>query len=146
MKAVVSAFAVAGLVAIPAAAQDEVVKTRQAIMEVNANAVELAYNMSEGDIPFDAAVATTALQSIAADLTEFPNLFPDDSNIPPTNALPTVWSNRAAFVALAMKMVNDATAAAADATSADKLSNSAAFLEVQKNCTACHTQFRKPLT
>jgi cytochrome c556 len=135
----------AAVAAIPALAQDEVIKTRQAIMQVNNNAVELAYNISEGDLPWNAIVAKTALLSIASDLEYFMNLFPDDSNHPPTNALPAVWSNRPAFTAIANKMIADAKAAAADATSADALSNSKAFTEVQKNCTTCHTQFRKPL-
>ena len=46
--------------------------------------------------------------------------------------------------AAAMKMVTDAKAAAAAATSAQALATAPAFLEVQKNCTSCHTEFRKP--
>lgn len=148
MKVVVGTLAaVAAFVVVPASAQDDdIVKTRQAIMEVNVNAIGLAYDMSEGDIAFDATVARTALELIAADLTEFPNLFPDSSNVPPTNALPALWANKADFMAMAAKTVKDAQASIPDATSADKLTNSAAFLELQKDCTTCHTLYRKPLT
>jgi hypothetical protein len=41
---------------------------------------------------------------------------------------------------------SDCEAGAADAISGDALSNGKAFTEVPKNCTARHTQFRKPLS
>jgi cytochrome c556 len=126
-------------------AQEEIIRLRQSLMQVNQNSVELAYAMSEGDVPWDAAIAKNALLAIASDNEIFPSLFPDNTNVKPTHALPTVWSNKAGFTALSMKMAADARAAAADATSADILSASKAFAEVQKNCTTCHTQFRAPL-
>jgi cytochrome c556 len=121
--------ALTALVVSAASAQDEVILTRQSMM-------------AEGDLPFDAAVARAGLLQVAANLENFQNLFPADSNHPPTHATPALWSNRAAFVALANKMVNDARTAANATTNADALKNSPAFKNVQNNCNACHLAFR----
>jgi cytochrome c556 len=76
VKAVLGALAVGACVVTPASAQDEVIETRQAVMELNVNAIGLAYDMSEGDIAFDPKVARTAILSIAADLQELPGFLP----------------------------------------------------------------------
>jgi cytochrome c556 len=98
--------------------------------------------MRRGTVPFDAGVAQSTLLVVAADLENFPNLFPDDSQQAPTHALPAVWSNRPPSAALAMKAVSDAKAAAVDATSAVGLRQSKAFADMKAGCTVCHTQFR----
>jgi cytochrome c556 len=144
MKAIFSALAVAAAVAgAPAAlAQDGAIFTRQMMMNANDNALTMLTEMAEGKVPFDGAVARAALAVIAANLEHLPNLTPAASIKDPSNALPAVNTNRAAFVALATKMVADARAAAMAATSANALRDSAAFKAVAANCDACHMAFR----
>jgi cytochrome c556 len=147
MRVVLSLAAAAMMLAANAAhaqqAGEVVIKTRQSIMQVNQNAAELVFGMAEGDIPFDAAAAKAALMIIAADNEVFPTLFPDDSKGGKSKALPAVWEKKDAFAALSMKMAADARAAADAVTTKAALADSALLLQVGRNCTSCHGQFRQ---
>jgi cytochrome c556 len=122
--------------------QNPMIAFRQALMDSNNAALGLVFGMIGGRVPFDATAAKNALLTIASDNEIFPTLFPDNTNVEPSNALPALWMNKAAFTQLSLKMTADARAAAAAATSAQALMASPAFREVGMNCTACHTQFR----
>jgi cytochrome c556 len=144
MKVKLSALALAAALAgvTAASAQDGAIFTRQMMMNANDNALIMLKDMADGKVPFDGPVARAALAVIAANLEQLPNLTPAASVKDPSNALPAVNTNRAAFVAIATKMVTDARAAAMAATSANALRDSAAFKAVSANCDACHMAFR----
>jgi cytochrome c556 len=153
MKLLLGAMAViSAVVVIPASTltaqrpppADEPILTRQRIMQVNERALTLAFNLAAGRIPWDAAMAKAALLQIAGDLEHFPDFFPAGTDRAPSNATPAAWSDRAGLVAQSQKMVMDARAAADAATTAQALNTSPAFMQVQRNCTGCHTPFRKP--
>jgi cytochrome c556 len=122
--------------------QAQVIAFRQALMQSNNAALALVFGMISGRVPFDATAAKNALLTIASDNEVFPSYFPEGSNVMPSNALPPVWANKAAFTQLSLKMTADARAAAEAATSAQALMASAAFREVGMNCTTCHTTYR----
>ena len=94
-----------------------------------------------GTIPFDAAVARNTLLVIAANLQNFQNLFPDNSK-EQTGALPAVWTNRAAFVALANKTVTDATAGSGQLATLAAMKASKGLSDALADCDACHKAFR----
>jgi cytochrome c556 len=143
MKVIVAAVGVAALLAAgAAAAQDGAIFTRQQIMLTNENALMLAKDLASGAVPFNAALARSALLLIASNVEQLPNLVTEGSVRAPSNAVPAALTNRAGLVMLANKMVADARAAAASATSAQALNNSAAFKAVEANCDACHAMFR----
>jgi cytochrome c556 len=125
-----------------ATAQDGAIFTRQQIMLTNENALMLAKDLASGAVPFNAALARSALLLIASNVEQLPNLITEGSIRAPSNAVPAALTSRAALVTMANKMVADARAAAAAATSAQALANSTAFKNVEANCDACHAMFR----
>lgn len=144
MKSMISALALAAALATAGSAwaQDGAIFTRQALMNVNDNALTMLKGMGDGSVAFDQAVARAALNLIASNFEQVPNLFPAASIKDPSNATQAVVMNRAAFVAIAGKMVTDARAAASAATGANALRDSAAFKAVETACDACHKAFR----
>ena len=121
-------------------AQEEVIKARKAIMQVNQQAAAIAFKMAEGEIPYDPAIAAAALSAISHDNEIFPTFFPDGSDTGDTKANPAIWQDKAAFVALSVKMVADAKIAAEAASTLEGLQ--AKIEAVGQNCAACHKQFR----
>ena len=72
-----------------------------------------------------------------------PSMFPAGTDVPPTEALPALWSDRAGFAASA-QMFGDATASLAQAAAAnDKAAYAAALERVGKGCSGCHDKYRK---
>ncbi|HZP21032.1 MAG TPA: cytochrome c [Bauldia sp.] len=126
-------------------AQEEVIKLRQKVMDVNGQAAGVAVGMIRGQIPFDPVVAAAVARSIASDNEIFPDLFPAGSDKSEgettTKAAPAIWENMADFKAISVKMVADATAAA-KAAAQGKDAFAAAFNAVGQNCGACHSKFR----
>ncbi len=127
---------------------EAVISMRQRLMDSNGAAGALAVGMIRGTIPFDAAVAAAAANSISHDNSVVFDLFPDGSDKgngsdgKPTKASPDVWKNKADFKALSLKMVADAKAAA-DAAAQGKDAYAKAFAVVGQNCQACHEKYRQ---
>ena len=126
-------------------AQEDVIKLRQRMMDVNGQAAGVAVGMIKGSIPFDPVVAAAAAKSIADDNATFPDLFPvgsdKDEGDTKTKAAPAIWTNNADFRAISAKMVKDATAAAAAAGKGQE-AFAAAFEAIGQNCGACHKTYR----
>ena len=142
LKFATAAIAALTAVATLAYAQTDVIKTRQAFMQANQDALDKMFAMADGSVSFDAAAVQPALDKFAAGYATLPSLFPGGSNAGDTAALPAVWSNNQAFVAMATKLSNDAKIAAAALTSRDAL-NGPELAAVARDCTNCHTQFRR---
>lgn len=122
-------------------AADDVIAERQALMKANGAAAKTIFQMVQGKAPYDAAAAQAAFEKIASDLEEFPALFPAGSDQGKTTASPAIWQDKAAFDALAAKMVMDARAGAAAAPGGLDAIKAAATV-VGQNCQSCHEKFR----
>jgi cytochrome c556 len=126
-------------------AQEDVIKLRQRLMDVNGQAAGVAIGMIRGQIPFDPVIAAAAAKSIAADNAALPDLFPAGSDKgegdTETKAAPAIWIDNADFRALSAKMVADANAAAGAAAEGQD-AFAAAFEAIGQNCSACHKTYR----
>ncbi len=141
MRLSVASIALIALAAgTTAFAQSDAIAQRQALMKSNGAQAGALNKMVKGEVPFDAAAAKTALETIAKNITTFPTLFPEGSNVGETKAGPAIWTDKAGFEAAAAKLAADATAAAASATTLDALK--AAFPMVGGDCGACHQKYR----
>lgn len=73
-----------------------------------------------------------------------PGMFPAGTNVPPTEALPAVWSDRNGFEAAAGELAAAADSAAQAAGANDKAAFAAAVERIGKACSGCHDKYRKP--
>ncbi len=101
---------------------------------------QIKAGVDRGDDPKTLGFATRALSRWA---TALPGMFPAGSGVAPSEALPTVWSDRAGFEARAADYAA-ATAKLADlARAGDKPGFAAQFAVVGGTCKACHDVYRK---
>jgi cytochrome c556 len=122
--------------------QEDIIALRQQLMKTNGAAAAVAVKMLRDEIPFDAAVAAAAVESIAHDNEVFPALFPAGSETGGnTKAGPAIWSDTAGFKAASEAAVTAATAAAA-AAAQGKEAFGTAFGAVGAACQACHEKYR----
>jgi cytochrome c556 len=85
-----------------------------------------------------------AARSLTAWAKAIPGMFPAGSGTGDTEALPTVWSDRAGFEAKAAAYAAAASKLADAAKANDKAAFAAAFTEVRGTCGACHDSYKKP--
>jgi len=102
-------FVASGIGAL--AQQSDPVRERQDLMKSNQEQLRLLTGMARGQVPFDAARAKAALQSIEQNAQRIPALFPAGTQQGKTDALPVVWERKADFEARAAKLEQDATSA-----------------------------------
>ena len=115
---------------------------RHELMEDVGGGAKTIGKMLEGENPFDAAAAMTALQTWAGAADEFGALFPEGSESGyDTEAKATIWSDREGFNA-ALQAWAEATDAAIAANPQDLESLLAAAGPVFKKCKACHQDYR----
>jgi cytochrome c556 len=127
----------------PAAGPDYsgVVKGRQAGMRMSGALVGgIKGAIDRGDDVKTQASAARALASWAAAV---PGMFPEGSNVPPTEAQPAVWSDWAGFKAKADAYAAATAKLSAAAQAGDKDAFAAAFGEVRGACGACHDSYKK---
>lgn len=121
-------------------AQGDVIKQRQENRKQAGAAMRAIKGIIDAKGPTSGAVAQ------AAKLKElelaFVNMFPAGSDTGDTKALPTVWSDRAGFVAAskAADVAYDQLASAAG--SGDLAALTAAFAATGKSCGNCHNTYR----
>jgi cytochrome c556 len=84
-----------------------------------------------------------AARAIAGWAKALPGMFPAGSDGAPSNALPTVWSDRAGFEAKAADYAAAAAKLADLAKAGDKPGFAAQFAALGKTCGACHSGYRK---
>ena len=125
-----------------AVAADSPQEQRHELMEDVGGGAKTIGKMLEGESPFDAGAAMTALQTWAAAADEFGALFPEGSESGyDTEAKATIWSDREGFNA-ALQAWADAIDAAIAAGPQDLESLQAAAGPVFKKCKACHQDYR----
>lgn len=91
----------------------------------------------------DVAGQAFAARAIASWAKAIPGMFPAGSDGAPSNALPTVWTDRAGFEAKAADYAAAAAKLADLAKAGDKAGFAAQYGELGKTCGACHSSFRK---
>jgi cytochrome c556 len=136
---------VASLLAIgvtAAIAQSNVVEQRQALMKEMGAQTRPIGAMMRGQEPFNLAKVQAGLKVFAENPKKFVTLFPESSkNAEKTEALPTIWENKAKFEATGNKLSQDAQTAMTAIK--DEASFKAEMPKVLQNCGTCHNEFRK---
>jgi cytochrome c556 len=132
----VLAFGVSAVVA-----QGDPIAARKALMKANGQAAGQGAKFMKGEEPFNLAKAQAIFAAYQNSATKAVALFPDNSKMGDTAALPAIWEKKADFDAKLAKFGADAKDAAAKVK--DEASFKAAFPEVQKNCGGCHNLYRK---
>ena len=125
-----------------AIAQSNVVEQRQALMKEMGAQTRPIGAMMRGQEPFDLAKVQAGLKVFSENSKKFVTLFPESSkNAEKTEALPTIWENKAKFESIGNKLSQDAQTAMT--TIKDEASFKAEMPKVLQNCGACHNEFRK---
>jgi cytochrome c556 len=136
---------VVGLVAFgvtAAIAQSNVVEQRQALMKEMAAQTRPLGGMMRGQEPFDLAKVQSGLKVFSENAQKAAVLFPESTkDAPKTEALPTIWENKAKFDSIMAKLSQDSQTAMASIK--DEASFKAEMPKVLQNCGACHNDFRK---
>jgi cytochrome c556 len=150
MKRTVFVVAAVALGITAAAAQQDPIAARKALMKANGDAAKTAGAMIKGDTPFDPAAAHKIFATFEDAAAKMPALFPASSkpgdtsaDSDPFSANPKIWDddNLADIKARFTKFGNDAQAA--DASVKDLDSFKAALGDIGKNdCGACHQLYR----
>ena len=138
--AVASAAAI-GLCAHIAAAQQDPIAARKALMKGNIGAA-----MTKGEAPFDLAKVKKIFATFEDTAAKAPALFPEHSIDQPTaddpyTASPKIWENMDDFKARLAKFGSDAKAASASVKDLESFKK--AFGNIGKNdCGSCHEKYR----
>lgn len=131
--------AVAAPAADPAA---DVIAGRQAAFLLSGALVgQIKAGIDRGDDPKTLGFAARSLANWAKAI---PGMFPAGSAASNSEALPTVWSDRAGFEAKAADYAAAAAKLADLAKAGDKPGFAAQFAVLGGTCKACHDTYRKP--
>jgi cytochrome c556 len=142
MKRTVFVASLLALGVTAAIAQSDVVEQRQNLMKQMGAQTRPIGSMLRGQEPFDLAKVQAGLKVFAENSQKAASLFPENSkNAPKTEALPTVWENKAKFESIMTKFYQDANTALASIK--DEASFKAEMPKVLQNCGGCHDDFRK---
>lgn len=145
MTTIITAAAVGAISVAPATSHEKatgVVKERMELMKANGKAMKAMGAMVKGESPYDADQVRALAEELRADSAKIPDLFPEGSLEPPSEALPAIWQNWAKFEELARRM-GEASGAVADAADGGLGAVAPVFGGLAKTCSACHTDFRK---
>jgi cytochrome c556 len=123
-----------------ALAQGDPITERKDIMKANGAAARAGTQMIRGEAPFDLAKAKEVFDGVRFGMTRFPELFPEPGRPGETRAAPKIWEDPQGFRAASVKIVEDATQAAATTTDLDSFR--AGFQKVAANCNSCHETYR----
>ncbi|KAB2912416.1 MAG: cytochrome c [Hyphomicrobiaceae bacterium] len=116
---------------------------RQATMKEFAEATKVVGPMMKGEVPFDLAKVQASLKVIETTAIKGKSVFPDDSKVGDTYALPAAFENKADLFARFDKLA--AEAKAAQASMKDEASFKASMGKlISGNCISCHKQYQKP--
>lgn len=143
------AVATMGLIAVPALAQDFSgnVKARQGQFRILAINLGILGGMAKGEMPYDAATAQAAADSIAAvSMINQGPLWPqgsDNMSMEGTRALPAIWENQADLGAK-WAALGEAAKGLQAAAGTDAAAIGAALGAVGGTCKACHDAYRAP--
>lgn len=122
--------------AIASMTPDQKVAARQAAMKQNGGVLKTAGTLTGAD-------AAAAADSLIQSFTNFPALFPADTNgVAGTEAKAEIWTNIDAFNAIFAKSLDGAKAMKAAAEAGDTAAYGAALKTIGGTCGECHQQFR----
>ena len=124
-----------------------IVKERMDGMMAMGKALSAVGDMFKGKTEFKPEQVGVAADIILSHTTELDKLFPDTQASRKgkgTEALPTIWSDRNGFLAIAAELESRAKELKALAETGDKRKIRIGFAKVAKSCAACHTGYRKP--
>jgi cytochrome c556 len=143
----ISAMAIAGLLAISAVAtvaQDAFVApaTPEEAVTLRKNLMREDGGILRGAGDLTGAEAVAAMQTLQTNYSHIPDLFPEGSIVGESKALPAIWENWDAFVAIAKTGEDAAAAGLAAAEAGDAAGYAAALQALGGTCGACHQQFR----
>lgn len=142
-----SSIAIAGLLAagtIAAFAQDafvapatpeEAVALREQTMRENGATLRSAGSLTGAD-------AVAAMTTLRDNYSHMAELFPEGSNVGESEALPAIWENWDAFIAIVDTGVAAAEGGLTAAESGDASAYAAALQTIGATCGQCHQQFR----
>ncbi|MEO5805277.1 cytochrome c [Devosia sp.] len=143
----IAAFAVAGLMLasvgasvlaaefVAPATPEAAVAARQALMKSNGGVLRSAGNLT-------GAEAEAAMQTLVDNFTHLPLLFPKDSIVGESEALPVIWEKFDDFAAIAMTGKTTAEAGLAAAKAGDNAAYADAIKAIGGTCGQCHQSFR----
>jgi len=118
-----------------------VVKGRQSGMRMSGAIMgSIKGALDRGD---DVKTLVFPAKALAGWAASVPGMFPEGSNVAPTEALPSVWSDAPGFAAKAAAYQAAATKMADAAAAGDKAGVAAAFAEVRASCSDCHSDYKK---
>ena len=114
---------------------EQAVDMRQELMRTNGQTLR-----SAGSLSGDQAVA--AMQTLVSDYTNMAALFPEDSIVGDSEALPAIWENWEEFTAIIETGKQAATEGLVAAQSGDAAAYAASLKTIGATCGQCHQQFR----
>ena len=143
----ISAMAIAGFMVISAVAtvaQDAFVApaTPEEAVTLRKNLMREDGGILRGAADLTGAEAVAAMQTLQTNYSHIPALFPENSIVGDSKALPAIWENWDAFVAIAKTGEDAAAAGLAAAEAGDAAGYAAALQALGGTCGACHQQFR----
>lgn len=145
LTAVVALSAAIGIGPVLAQDAATVIKARKAQMQLHGFNLGPLGAMAKGDIPYDAALASSAAHNLALlTSTDFSRLFAAGTGRPEnegTRALAAIWENPDDFAAK-VDGLRTAAAAMADAAGTDLAALQGAMGPLGSACGACHKDYR----
>lgn len=142
MKRTVFVASLLALGVTAAVAQSDVVEQRQNLMKQMGAQTRPIGSMLRGQEPFDLAKVQAGLKVFSENSQKAAALFPENTkDAPKTEALPSIWENKAKFDGIMTKFHQDAQTAMASIK--DEATFKAEMPKVMQNCGACHNDFRK---
>ena len=140
-KAAVAAGALSVAAAATAAAGP--VEDRQELMKSVGKSIKLSVRMAKGEVPYDAAAAAAAMQTINGVPDKFTKLFPEGSDMHlKTTAALRIWEDMKGFLARAADMKAASAKARVAAGQGQDAFKAAVLGPVLKTCKACHDTYR----
>jgi len=139
--------AAAGLgVALPAAAQfakpEDAIKYRQSAMALQNYHLGRLFAMANGQVPFDAKVASEQIEVVAMlNRMQFV-AFTDGSDLGATKAKPSIWSEKDKWAAKVAKSQEDVAKLVVAGRSGNLDQVKAATGAVGQSCKGCHDDYR----
>ncbi len=119
------------------------VEDRQELMKSVGKSIKLSVQMVKGEIPYDAAAAAAAMQTINGVPGRFEKLFPAGSDLhPKTAAARKIWEDMKGFLAKSADMKAASAKAKIAAGQGQAAFKAAIFGSVLKTCKACHDAYR----
>lgn len=119
----------------PPATPEEAVTARKALMREDGGILRGAGALS-------GAEAVAAMTTLRENYSHIPALFPEGSIVGDSEALPAIWENWEAFVAIVDTGLAAADAGIAAAEAGDAAGYTAAVETLMGTCGQCHQQFR----